>query len=204
MQDGCTKLVRSLLEEYRRRSPYIAYLVRSRQGLLSSLATLEKVALRLENEQRMSSKFLITVCVRCATSTCDGTSSIFHAFRLFLERREDELVQLKVQFSSTNVMDEKTELVVQFLNRWWNVLDVSRSVQELATISYIPGCGKLSNRSPCWRQPAKTREKRRERRLRGQFFPRYFALLQMMSVSSCSSMADCLFPDLYGSTVPQH
>ena len=135
LQDGCTKLVRSLLEEYRRRSPYIAYLVRSRQGLLSSLATLEKVALRLENEQRMSSKFLITVCVRCATSTCDGASSIFHAFRLFLERREDELVQLKVQFSSTNVMDEKTELVVQFLNRWWNVLDVSRFVQELATIS---------------------------------------------------------------------
>ena len=109
--------MRSLLEEYRRRSPYIAYLVRSRQGLLSSLATLEKVALRLENEQRMSSKFLITVCVRCATSTCDGTSSIFHAVRLFLERREDELVQLKVQFSSTNVMDEKTELVVQFLSR---------------------------------------------------------------------------------------
>ena len=28
------------------------------------MATLEKVALRLENEQRMSSKFLITVCVR--------------------------------------------------------------------------------------------------------------------------------------------
>ena len=37
--------------------------------------------------------------------------------RLFLERREDELQQLKFQFSSTNVMDEKTELVVQFLNR---------------------------------------------------------------------------------------
>jgi len=105
-QEGCIKLVRSLLEEYRRRSPYIAYLVRSRQGLLSSLATLEKVALRLENEQRMSSKFLITVCVR-----------------LFLERREDELQQMKVQFSSTNVMDEKIELVVQFLNRLWEALE---------------------------------------------------------------------------------
>ena len=56
-----------MLEEYRRRSPYIAYLVRSRQGLLSSLAALEKVAVRLENEQRMSSKFLITVCVRYCT-----------------------------------------------------------------------------------------------------------------------------------------
>ena len=29
IQEGCIKLVRSLLEEYRRRSPYIAYLVRS-------------------------------------------------------------------------------------------------------------------------------------------------------------------------------
>ena len=58
-----------MLEEYRRRSPYIAYLVRSRQGLLSSLAALEKVAVRLENEQRMSSKFLITVCVRYYTKS---------------------------------------------------------------------------------------------------------------------------------------
>ena len=31
--------------------------------------------------------------------------------------REDELQHMKVQFSSTNVMDEKIELVVQFLNR---------------------------------------------------------------------------------------
>ena len=53
-----------MLEEYRRRSPYIAYLVRSRQGLLSSLANLERVTARLETEQRMSSKFLVTVCVR--------------------------------------------------------------------------------------------------------------------------------------------
>jgi len=105
-QDGCTKLVRSLREEYRRRSPYIAYLVRSRQGLLASLATLERLSSRMETEQRMCSKFLISVCVR-----------------LFLERREDELQQLLAQFSATNLMDEKTELVVQFLNRLWNSLE---------------------------------------------------------------------------------
>ena len=64
VQDGCTKLVRSLREEYRRRSPYIAYLVRSRQGLLASLATLERLSSRMETEQRMCSKFLISVCVR--------------------------------------------------------------------------------------------------------------------------------------------
>ena len=106
-QEGCTKLVRSLLDEYRRRSPYIAYLVRSRQGLLSSLAHMEKVTARLETEQRMSSKFLITVCVR-----------------LFLERREEELQLLELQFRTTNVMDEKTELVVQFLSRVWAALEL--------------------------------------------------------------------------------
>ena len=100
-----------MLDEYRRRSPYIAYLVRSRQGLLSSLAHLEKVTARLETEQRMSSKFLITVCVR-----------------LFLERREEELQLLELQFRTTNVMDEKTELVVQFLTRVWAALELEPSL----------------------------------------------------------------------------
>ena len=58
------KLILSLREEYRARSPYIAYLVRSRQGLLASQAALDSLCRRMEIEQRMSSKFLITVCVR--------------------------------------------------------------------------------------------------------------------------------------------
>ena len=58
------KLILRLREEHRARSPYIAYLVRSRQGLLANQATLESLCKRMEIEQRMSSKFLITVCVR--------------------------------------------------------------------------------------------------------------------------------------------
>ena len=58
------KLILRLREEHRARSPYIAYLVRSRQGLLASQATLDSLCKRMEIEQRMSSKFLITVCVR--------------------------------------------------------------------------------------------------------------------------------------------
>ena len=64
LQEGCNKLVRCLREDYRNRSPYIAYLVRSRQGLLSTLAHLERLNARMESEQRMCSKFLISVCVR--------------------------------------------------------------------------------------------------------------------------------------------
>ena len=57
-------MILSLRDEHRARSPYITYLVRSRQGLLASLATLDSHCRRMEIEQRMSSKFLITVCVR--------------------------------------------------------------------------------------------------------------------------------------------
>lgn len=47
----------------------------------------------------------------------------FLLIRLFLERREEELQQMLAQFSATNMMDEKTELVVQFLNRMWAGLE---------------------------------------------------------------------------------
>lgn len=40
--DGCRKLFKSLREDYQNRSPYIAYLIRCRQGLLSTLAHLDR------------------------------------------------------------------------------------------------------------------------------------------------------------------
>ena len=46
VQESCVKLIRKLKEEYRRRSPYIGYLVRSRQGLLASLHTLKSLTTR--------------------------------------------------------------------------------------------------------------------------------------------------------------
>jgi len=95
-----------LKEEHRRRSPYIGYLVKSRQGLLSSLHTLHSLTSRIEAEQRMHCKFLICVCVR-----------------LFIEHNESQLRQMKVQFCSTSVMDEKTDLVVRFLDRLWEDLE---------------------------------------------------------------------------------
>ena len=43
--------------------------------------------------------------------------------RLFLDGREDELQQHLGQFLATNMMDEKTELVVSFLARTWAALE---------------------------------------------------------------------------------
>ena len=119
------KLILRLREEHRARSPYIAYLVRSRQGLLANQATLDSLCKRMEIEQRMSSKFLITVCVRSVLSPEEdsGRDMKYFSLRLFLERRDDELQLLTAQFSATNMMDEKTELVVQFLNKMWAGLE---------------------------------------------------------------------------------
>merc|ERR1711972_984305 len=38
-------------------------------------------------------------------------------------RREEELQMLQGQFRATNMMDEKTELVVSFLNKIWAILE---------------------------------------------------------------------------------
>ena len=45
------------------------------------------------------------------------------ALRLFIEHNESHLRQMKVQFCSTSVMDEKTDLVVRFLDRLWEDLE---------------------------------------------------------------------------------
>lgn len=44
--EGCRKLFKSLREDYQKRSPYIAYLIRCRQGLLSTLAHLDRYSYR--------------------------------------------------------------------------------------------------------------------------------------------------------------
>ena len=43
--------------------------------------------------------------------------------RLFFEKHEYELLELQHQFSSSTVMDEKTELLIGFLERLWDELE---------------------------------------------------------------------------------
>jgi len=114
-QDACNKILRCLRADYQRRSPYIAYLVRSRNGLLSTLAHLERLNSRMESDQKMCSKFLISVCVR-----------------LFLEKKEEDLQQLLNQFSSASLMDEKAEMVVNFLEQLWSNLEQDNSMLAAA------------------------------------------------------------------------
>ncbi|XP_046399336.1 receptor-mediated endocytosis protein 6 homolog [Ischnura elegans] len=122
----CFKLFRGLRDDYRRRAPYLAYLVRCKQGLLSTLAHLERLLERTGREKEACSKALIWVCVR-----------------LFVKRHEKDMVNFIADFGQPNAaVDEKAVLVRTFLQRWNSLMEedptwqgASEEQVELARIS---------------------------------------------------------------------
>ena len=96
--DGCSKLFKSLQEDYKSRAPYLSYLIQCRQSLLSVLAHLERLANRVEQDKAVCHRFLISVCVR-----------------LFLERREKQLDGFVLEFQQLSVADEKADHLEAFL-----------------------------------------------------------------------------------------
>jgi len=104
--DNLRRLLRSLKEDYRRRAPYLGYLVRCRQGLLAALARQQRLLNRVEVDRRVCSQYLISVCVR-----------------LFLERRERQIQAFLGQFRETQVADERVALVDRTLNQLWRQLE---------------------------------------------------------------------------------
>ncbi|KAG8225231.1 hypothetical protein J437_LFUL009801, partial [Ladona fulva] len=103
----CCKLFRALRDDYRRRAPYLAYLVRCKQGLLSTLAHLERLLERAGREKEACSKALIWICVN-----------------LFVKRHEKELTNFVADFGCTTAaMDEKVDLLRSFLKGWNNQIE---------------------------------------------------------------------------------
>lgn len=98
--EGCRKLFNSLKEDYQKRSPYIAYLIRCRQGLLSTLAHLERLGERVKCDRDAINSHLVAVCVR-----------------VFLEKREPQVLRFCDDFQRLKVADEKQDLVDQFLGK---------------------------------------------------------------------------------------
>ncbi|XP_046579277.1 LOW QUALITY PROTEIN: GTPase-activating protein and VPS9 domain-containing protein 1-like [Haliotis rubra] len=96
--DGCKKLVKALREEYRSRSAYISYLIRCRQGLLMSHSYLQRLLNRIQRDKEICNKHMVNVCVR-----------------LFIERREKNVLYFISDFQKLTVADEKTDLVDRFL-----------------------------------------------------------------------------------------
>ena len=62
------KLLRAMLDEYKARAPYIAYLVRCRQGLLSTLAHIERLHNRVKRSAFCFGQITV-VLVACFSTT---------------------------------------------------------------------------------------------------------------------------------------
>ncbi|XP_026825737.1 GTPase-activating protein and VPS9 domain-containing protein 1 isoform X3 [Ooceraea biroi] len=132
--DGCRKLFKSLREDYQKRSPYIAYLIRCRQGLLSTLAHLDRLCVRVKCDRDAINNHLVSVCVR-----------------VFLEKREAFLSRFCDEFKKLKLADEKQDLVDNFLGKvhaemdndpiWQsacaNQLDLARVVVERTVMARV-------------------------------------------------------------------
>ncbi|KAG5321351.1 GAPD1 protein, partial [Pseudoatta argentina] len=132
--DGCRKLFKSLREDYQKRSPYIAYLIRCRQGLLSTLAHLDRLCVRVKCDRDAINNYLVSVCVR-----------------VFLEKREAFLLRFCDEFKKLTLADEKQDLVDNFLGKvhaemdndpiWQsasaNQLDLARVVVERTVMARV-------------------------------------------------------------------
>ena len=100
------KLFWSLKEDYKKRTIYIAYLTRSRQQLLSTLAYFETIIDYIEREKNICFQNLITISVK-----------------QFLERKERSVQLFIKKFQSLIAADEKTQFVDKFMGFLENSLN---------------------------------------------------------------------------------
>ncbi|KAF7998054.1 hypothetical protein HCN44_009452 [Aphidius gifuensis] len=96
--EGCKKLFLSLKDDYQKRSPYIAYLIRCKQGLLSTLAHLERLGERVKCDRDAVNSHLVALCVH-----------------VYLEKRENQILKFCDEFQKLEVSDEKQDFVDNFL-----------------------------------------------------------------------------------------
>uniref|UniRef100_A0A8D0G0T9 GTPase-activating protein and VPS9 domain-containing protein 1 n=1 Tax=Sphenodon punctatus TaxID=8508 RepID=A0A8D0G0T9_SPHPU len=92
------KLLVSIAEDYRKRTPYIAYLTRCRQGLQTTQAHLERLLQRVLRDKELANRYFTTVCVR-----------------LLLESKEKKIWEFIQDFQKLTAADDKTAQVEDFL-----------------------------------------------------------------------------------------
>lgn len=98
--EGSKKVVRQLRDDYRRRADYVSYLIRAKQGLLSTLNFLERGLERTRHEGETYTHYLVTEWIRLRLE----------------EPGQDSLLEDFVgNFRATKTVDEKMELLETFL-----------------------------------------------------------------------------------------
>ncbi|XP_075040903.1 GTPase-activating protein and VPS9 domain-containing protein 1 isoform X4 [Mixophyes fleayi] len=101
----CSKILASIAEDYRKRSSYIAYLTRCRQGLQSTQAHLERLLQRVLRDKEVSTRYFTTVCVR-----------------LLLESKEKKILEFFQDFQKLTAADDKTAQVEEFLQSLYGAM----------------------------------------------------------------------------------
>ncbi|CAO1411751.1 unnamed protein product [Diamesa serratosioi] len=92
------KLVEELQKDLLHRQTYLQYLIRLRQDMLSTIATIDNFQKRLQNDRDMTNRNLIMVCIR-----------------MFLEKRESMVTIFQEEFNEKLVVDEKLELMEEYI-----------------------------------------------------------------------------------------
>ncbi len=89
-------------DDYRRRSDFVSYLMRAKQGLLSTIQFLERSTVKSKHEGDTYSQYLINECIRIWLEDSGQINLV------------EEFVR---EFVSTNAIDEKIEILETFLYR---------------------------------------------------------------------------------------
>ncbi|GAB0092754.1 Receptor-mediated endocytosis protein 6 homolog [Sergentomyia squamirostris] len=94
------KLVEELQEDLIKRQSYLQYLVRFRQNLLSALENQDRLKERLRNERIVCNRHLVKTLIN-----------------MFLDKREALIEQLQNDFVELTVVDEKIDLLDEFISK---------------------------------------------------------------------------------------
>lgn len=108
-------LIADLQSDLVKRESYLQYLMRYHQNLLSALENVDRFEDRLRNDREMCNRHLIMVCVR-----------------LFLKKCEAFIEQFEEQFASLTVVDEKIDIMLDFMGRLMDDLKSNGVLQGMA------------------------------------------------------------------------
>ena len=109
------KLINELQKDLIKRQSYLQYLIRYRQNLLSALENIEHFEDRLQNDRDMCNRYLIIVCIR-----------------MFLEKREQMIIKFQNEFSNLTILDEKIDLLDEFMGKLMEELRCDGITQGMA------------------------------------------------------------------------
>lgn len=108
------KLIKELQKDLIQRQNYLQYLTRLRQDLLSTIATIDNFQKRLQTDRDMTNRHLVMVCVR-----------------MFIERRENTIIEFQEEFNSKPAADEKLELMEEFITKLMEDLKIDSIAQGM-------------------------------------------------------------------------